>query len=382
MLRRESVLFSPTQIGSLTVPNRFIASAVSFRDADQYGFPSQYELNHIKRLARGRTGLIIPGYMYTAKSARVHLWQNGMSSTCHADAWKDIIDEVHSYGSKIIFQIAHAGIAQASEHNSPKGVSELFEGTEALTMPEIAQLVKTYGKAAKLLKSAGADGIQLQCGNGFMLSQFLSPFTNKRHDMYGGSVQNRCRIVKEIINEIKRNTSEDFIIVSKINGSDQVKGGITPDIAAQNIQILAKEGVKLFEVTTGLIYPWAFAKINNKMLRGRLPLLYNQLIDKNKSEDFGKSIDIELIAKWKKMNPDVKFSLSRGPRDFNRMEETVKNESVDMISLGRPLLKEPYLVQKFYDGSSESDCDNCNQCYFNPPYMALHCPKSHPLPVE
>ena len=310
-----------------------------------------------------------------------------MSSTCHADAWRDVIDEVHGYGSKIIFQIAHCGIAQGP-YNAvqgpyvPKGVSQLFDGTRALTIPEISELVKTYGRAAKLLRSAGADGIQIQCANGFMLSQFLSPFTNRRHDVYGGSLQNRIRIVKEIIAEIKKAAGEDFTIISKINWSDQVKGGITPDIAAQNISILANEGVKFFEISAGLLYPWSIEKNNRHSLKGKIPILYNELIEKNKSSDAGKPAPLDCVKKFKALNPDAKFSISRGPRSFDEMEKLVKEQNVDLISLGRPLLKEPYLIQKFYDGTSESDCDNCNQCMLNPPYITLHCPKSKPLPVE
>lgn len=88
MLHRHSPLFSPFKIGPIEVANRFIASAISFRDSDPYGFPSKNEQDHIIRLARGQVGLIITGFMYSVKDSRVDLWQNGFSSTCHADAWK------------------------------------------------------------------------------------------------------------------------------------------------------------------------------------------------------------------------------------------------------------------------------------------------------
>lgn len=389
MLHRDSPLFTPFKIGPLEVSNRFIASAISFRDADQYGFPSKSEQDHIKRLARGQVGLIITGFMYSEKDARVDLWQDGFSSTCHADAWREIVDVVHSYGSKIIIQIAHSGVSRSRTFGGispqmPKAVSSLFNGaTQALSIAEIATLVKSFGRSAKLMQSVGVDGIELQCGYGFMLSQFLSPLTNRRHDIYGGSVQNRARIITDIIKEIKHNTdSSKFSIFAKINGSDQVKGGVTPAIAKQTISILANEGVNLFEISHGLVYPWRNAKSKKNQITQKIPRLYNEFIEKNKTSDFGNPIKKEIIFDFKKTNPGVAFAMNGNLRNFQDMENLIKDGTCDMVSLGRPLLKEPFLVQKFYGSTEESDCDNCNQCLMNPPYLTLHCHKSFPLPID
>lgn len=390
MLHRQSPLYTPFKIGPIEVSNRFIASAISFRDADQYGFPSKSEQDHIKRLARGQVGLIITGFMYSEKDARVDLWQDGFSSTCHADAWKEIVDTVHSYGSKIIIQIAHSGVSRCHIPNGltqqiiPKGVSSLFNGAiQALSIAEITTLVRSFGRSAALMQSVGVDGIELQCGYGFMLSQFLSPLTNRRHDMYGGSLQNRARIITDIIKEIKRNTdSSKFAIIAKINGSDQVKGGVTPEIAKQTISILANEGVNLFEISHGLIYPWRNVKRKMNQLTQKIPRLYNDMIEKNKTRDFGQPIKKEVVAEFKKTNPEIAFAMNGNLRRFNDMENLIKDGTCDMVSLGRPLLKEPYLVQKFYGSTEESDCDNCNQCLKNPPYLTLHCHKSYPLPID
>lgn len=228
-------------------------------------------------------------------------------------------------------------------------MSTLFNGaTQALSIAEIASLVKSFGRSAQLMQSVGVDGIELQCANGFMLSQFLSPFTNKRQDMYGGSIQNRARTMKEIISEIKRNTdSSKFSIIAKINGSDQDKGGVTPEMAKQTISFLANEGIDLFKISHGLIYPWRNVKRSQKRQRQKLPSLFDEMIHKNKTKDFGEPISKEVVADFKKKNPNAVLAMNGNLRQFSVMEDLIKNGTCDLISLGRPLLKEPYLIQKF-----------------------------------
>ncbi|OHT02703.1 NADPH dehydrogenase [Tritrichomonas foetus] len=388
MISENRALFQPGTIGKLKISNRFIASSISYRDADQYGFPSDSEQDHIRRLARGRVGLIIPGYMYTSKSGRTRIWQLGMSSSVHADAWKDVIDDVHKLGSKIILQIAHGGIASSTEliKGVPKGPSAIIPKTQQMTIADIEQVIQSYVKAAKRLMQAGADGIEIQCGHGFLLSQFLSPFLNKRHDGYGGSIANRARIVKEIVEEIRKvKTYDEFAIIAKINGDDSIKkGGMTPSMCGQTVNILSKAGVDLFEITSGLISPW-------NIIRGKRkedfedfdhPLFHQHLRGNYMDTDFVEGYNVESLKKIREMNPNASFSVVGGHRHLEKMEDLVKNQITDYVSLGRPLLKDPFLVERFYSGkATESDCDNCNICYMNPPYMSVHCPKSQVLPL-
>ena len=387
MLKQATSIFSPGQIGNLQISNRFIASAISYRDADQYGFPSDSELDHVRRLARGRVGLIIPGYMYTSKNGRTRLWQDGMSSTCHAESWRSVIDNVHELGSKIVFQIAHGGLAAPSEMIKavPKGPSPVLPNTQQLTMSEIEYIIQSYVKAAKRLMDIGADGIELHCGHGFLLSQFLSPLINRRVDDYGGSVLNRAKIIVEIVNEIKRiRNRDDFIIMAKINGDDALKkGGITPEICAQTVNILDRAGVDMFEITSGLISPWNIVrgKKSESFVDFDHPHFTNFFKSHFLDTEFKEGYNVEYLKIIKRMNPNVMFSVVGGHRQLDEMEKLVSSGVTDFISLGRPLLKDPFLVDKFYNGKiKESDCDNCNICYMNPPYMSVHCPKSKVIP--
>ncbi|OHT08386.1 oxidoreductase, FAD/FMN-binding family protein [Tritrichomonas foetus] len=391
-IREKSILFSQGTIGNLTVANRFIASAISYRDADQYGFPSDSEKNHIVRLARGRVGLIIPGYMFTSKTGRTRLYQDGMASSCHADAWVDVINEVHSLGSKIVFQVAHGGIVSSPETTkvTPRGPSAVIPGTQEMSIPEIEEIKRQYVKAANLLINAGADGIQIQCGHGFLLSQFLSPYLNKRKDKYGGSIINRARIVTEIVQTIRKNIDntplkQPFVITAKINGSDNIKGGLTPEMAGQTVGILKKAGVDLFEISSGLVSAWNTVrgkKSDNDQSDDPNKPLYQAIAQNADDTPFTEGYNVEHAEYIKKLNPEAILSAVGGNRNFDTMEKIVADGKTDFISLGRPLLKDPFLVDKFLGGKADaSDCDSCNICFVHPPYVSVHCPKSKVIPL-
>ena len=381
----KSILFTPHNIGPISIANRFIASSISYRDADQYGFPSDSEKDHILRLARGRVGLIVPGFMFTSKNGRTRIYQNGMSSSCHADAWKDIIKQVHESGTKVMFQISHGGIMSSQEtiKTTPKGPSAIIQGTAELTIPEIEEIKKTYIKAAQHCIEAGADGVQIQCGHGFLLSQFLSPLLNKRRDPYGGSIINRARIVKEIVEGIKKLGASNFAITTKINADDCVKGGVTPEICMQTVSLLHKAGVDMFEISSGLLSPWNTVRgeKKNDFDDPNRPL-YAHLTHLANETPFTEGYNVESAAYIKKMNPEATISVVGGNKTFEKMEKIIAENQADFVSLGRPLLKDPFLIERFYEGKiTESDCDNCNICYANPPYMSVHCPKSKVIPL-
>ena len=376
MSRAGSVLFSPHRIGPMVVPNRFIRSPICMGSADKNGMPDKSELDHMIDLAKGKCGLIVPGFMYPVETGRCFIGQTGFTNDAHADAWKDTVEKIHALGSKIVFQIAHAGCASRPEgiEGEPRGPSGFLPGTRAMTIAEIEELIQSYADATKRLVRIGADGIMIHCAHGYGLAQFLSPYANKRTDKYGGSVENRARIVREICAVVRKAAPEGFAIIAKINGHDGRPGGTTPDLCAQNVAIMRKEGVHLFEISCGFL---------NAMVMSRAILREGLTIRNGSKEDFERWNGLRSMINpefpfWngytqkyaevvRRANPGVDLAIVGGNRDFRAMEELVEQGKCEMVSIGRPFIRDPFLIKKFLEGKVDaSACVSCNQCFCFP----------------
>jgi 2,4-dienoyl-CoA reductase-like NADH-dependent reductase (Old Yellow Enzyme family) len=204
--------------------------------------------------------------------------------------------KIHSFGSKIVLQLADGGVASnpAAIDGVPRGASGYLPGTREMSIPEIEDLVQAFANAAKRAVRIGWDGVMVHCAHGYGLSQFLSPFSNRRTDRYGGSIENRARIVQEIVMELKKVVPDRFAIVCKINGHDGLENGVTPEICARNVELLSKEGVHLFEIST---------RFQDRMVMSRAILQEGRTVRGGSSEE---------IAQWKeilkKINPAFPFS--------------------------------------------------------------------------
>jgi 2,4-dienoyl-CoA reductase-like NADH-dependent reductase (Old Yellow Enzyme family) len=218
--------------------------------------------------------------MFALKSGRTTVGQCGFSSDAHAAAWADPVRQMQSFGAKVIFQIADG----------------YRPGTRAMSIAEVEQLVQAFADAARRVVRIGGDGIMVHCAHGYGLSQFLSPFSNRRTDRYGGSLENRARVVVEIIREMKKVIPLNFPIVCKINGHDGIDEEVTPEICARNVQLLRKEGVELFEISTGF---------QNVMVLSRGLLVEGRTVRNGSKEE---------IARWKEIlraiNPEFPFSVT------------------------------------------------------------------------
>ncbi|OHT11017.1 N-ethylmaleimide reductase [Tritrichomonas foetus] len=172
----DNLVFSPIQIGSMNLKNRIMRSATHEGTTTDDGFPTKRLLNVIKNLALGDVGLIVPGYFSISKEGIAAKRQSHLFTQEHANSWKDTVSFVHSKGSKIVFQLAHAGIAASKS----VGPSQFFKMNDALTIPEIEVIIDDFVKSAKLAYSINVDGVQLHAAHGYLLSEFLSPITNRR----------------------------------------------------------------------------------------------------------------------------------------------------------------------------------------------------------
>ena len=226
-------LFDASTINGMHLANRFVRSATWEGMATQDGQVTPQLTDTMVALAIGGVGLIISGHTYVTREGQASPWQLGIYEDSQIDGLKSMTAAVHAAGGKIVVQLAHAGhFALEKAIGTVPVVASNFEGlaqaprTE-LSVVDIQDLENSYTEAAQRACDAGFDGIQLHSAHGYLFSQFLSPWFNRRTDEYGGTIDNRVRIHVETIRAIRQAVGEDFPILVKMNCEDYSEGGLT-----------------------------------------------------------------------------------------------------------------------------------------------------------
>ena len=356
--RETSVLFTPIPIGSVTVPNRFVRSATHEFMAGDGGRTTERHIELFRKLAEGEVGLIITGHAYVHPNGIASPHQTGIHDDRLIETLQSIPQAVHAFSSKIFLQIAHSG-RQTKERLtdgtpiSPSAVYDpVFKVTpREMTPEEIRGMINDFIQAARRAKEAGFDGVQVHGAHGYLLSSFLSPHTNRRGDAWGGSIENRVRIVVEIVRGIRVLLGRLFPVILKINSTDFLPAGLTLEDAVETARILQGEGLDAIEVSGGMSEAG-----RGSVWTGLRP-----------EEDEG--YFVENASKFKTALTIPVFGLG-GNRTFAVMERFVREGRVDLISLSRPLVREPDLIRNFRLGlAAHSNCISCNKC-FNPRGLA------------
>jgi 2,4-dienoyl-CoA reductase-like NADH-dependent reductase (Old Yellow Enzyme family) len=238
---------------------------------------------------------------------------------------------------------------------------------------EIMEMIKAFGAAARRAVEAGADGIQLHGAHGYLINEFLSPFFNSRTDSWGGSDENRFQFLKEVLQEIKTVVPDGFPILVKLSTNDYTpKEGITLSLAPRYAGWLAKLGIAGLEVSCGTgnysymnmcrgdvptdeflkALPW-WQKPMGRLMIGKLEGKY----------DLEEGYNLEAAKKIKPVLGNTPLFLVGGMRTVSHMEEVLESGHADFISMSRPFIREPFLVNKIKDGKMDRvSCVSCNRC--------------------
>ena len=349
-----SILFTPVGIGPLTLRNRFARSATHDYMADDAGFVTEANVGLFARLAEGEVGLIITGHANVQPAGKASPRQMGVHDDRFVEGLARIPAAVHQYPSKVFLQIAHAG-RQTKPRDCgcvPVSPSSVYDPVtkvmpRELSGQEIQALVQDFVSAGRRAKRAGFDGVQLHAAHGYLLSSFLSPHTNRRTDMWGGTVENRARVMLEALRGIKSACGRDFPVIVKLNSTDFLEGGLTVDDAVVVARLLEAEGIDGIEVSGGMA----------EAGRGSVwPGLRGE-------EDEG--YFVANAARVKRAVRVPVFGLG-GIRTLAAAERIVHDGLADLVSLSRPLIRDPFLVKHFREGrTAKSECVSCNKC-FNP----------------
>ncbi len=375
-----SNLFTPIKIGDLEVKNRLVHSATYEAMARETGEVTDELVNKYLTLAKGEVGLIISSHLFVHPLGRAHKYQAGIHSDDMISGLRKVAEVVHQEGGRILFQLSHAGRQTSKDviGRTPLGPSHVgrdpvkFVKPQRMSEDEIQDVILAFGQAARRATEAGSDGVQLHGAHGYLINQFLSPFFNRRRDDWGGSDRNRFRFLNEVFLEVRRGLPKGMPILVKINAHDHTpRAGITPPLAVKYARWLKDLGIDGLEVSCGTV-AYSFMStcqgdVPVRELLRALPwwekpfgsVVLRRLAGKHR---FQEAYNLEAAKMIKAALGEIPLLLVGGLRRVSQMEEILEQGHADLISMGRPFIREPFLVKHIRQGADRVACVSCNRC--------------------
>jgi len=340
-------LFGPYHIGNLELKNRFARSATWDNTADSSGAVTDDSVAIYEKLSKGGVGLIVTGFAFVAPDGQALPRQYGAHSDEMIPGLRKLVKTAHRGGAKIVLQIMHAGVNSAYLPRAgivASAVSikqDITTPHREMTDEKIEGIIAQFTSAALRGREAGFDAIQLHCAHGYLLSQFLSPLFNLRTDRWGGSPENRRRFHFELVQKVRQAVGRDFPLLIKFGIQDDSDGGLPLSEGLETAKQLVDQGINAIEVSGGV---------------GRGPAAGG----KNPPEQV---IYRERAAALKRA-VTVPVMLVSGVRRLETAQSIVDSGDADLVSMSRPLIREPDLIARWQKGdSSSSDCVSCFRCH-------------------
>ncbi|SEP47329.1 NADH:flavin oxidoreductase [Propionispora vibrioides] len=388
-------VFTEAHIAGIKLKNKIIRSATHEGLADEVGNPSEALIKKYEVLAKGGVGAIITGYaaiMKNGKSPLVNMLM--IDKDERIQYYKRLVERVHQYNIPIFLQITHCGRQTFSKTTglptvAPSAIKDKLYNEDIpqeLNESGIYEIVENFASAIERAKKAGFDGVQLQLSHGYLLSSFLSPHMNKRIDKWGGSSENRFRIVKEIMKKSREKVG-DFPIIAKINGYEKSKDGLKLDEAILIAKYLESSRCNAIEVSCGIAeegfmasrgsFPFEMIAKYNHLMKKVPKILYPlvKIVLKNRfaspEPKYLYNVD---NAKKIKENIKIPVIVVGGIRKLEDIKSIINYGQSDFISMARPFIIEPDIVKKFMEGKQqESGCIDCNYCQIGIEESFLKC---------
>lgn len=341
-------IFEPGRIGNLEVKNKLIVPPMLTEFAAEDGRLTERYIRYYEEKAKGGWGLIIcednvvdpfgAGFKRIAG-----LWSDDMM-----EEHKELVERVHKAGAKIAVQVYHAGRESSSviTGRRPVAPSPVQDPTQKetpkeLTNEEVRELVEKFAQAIRRCKEAGYDAIELHGAHGYLINQFMSPFSNKRTDEYGGNFMNRLRFPIQIIERAKALVGEHYPIIFRISADEMVEGGLTIEDTKIIAQILEEKGVAALHVSAGVYKSGAIVSA---------PTVIKTAIFSDYAKEIKRVVNIPVFTVNKIIYPMVAESL-------------LKEGKADFIAMGRASIADPYLPMKAKQGKFDEIiyCIGCRQ---------------------
>jgi len=333
-------LFETTKISNMELKNRFICSAIWEGLADDDGHVTSELIQHYHELAEGGVGTIITGFSNVMDFDKPTHNMNGIYDDVFINEYRELVGNVHEHNVNIIMQIVHGGTKWG-----PSAVKHKTTDTtpKEMTTDDINTVIEAFKSAALRVKKAGFDGVQLHAAHGFLLSMFLNPSYNIRRDEYGGSIENRAKIIFETYEAVREAVGPDFPVLIKVNCEDFMDKGLTFEDSLYVCKTLSDMGIDLIEVSGG----------SYSSRKGEGPM---RETENNESyfKDHATKIADEV---------NVPVALVGGNRRIEKMTEILNSTHIDYFSIARPFIREPDLINRWMAEDLDStECVSCEGC--------------------
>ncbi len=342
-------LFSPVQLGSLTLRNRIVFPPMSTKFAAADGTVTERMINYYEARAMGGAGLVTLEATYVHPSGNSFSRGLGLSDDRMIPGLKNMVSRMKKHGARVSIQLQHGGRAANSAAtgqavlvvSSIPGVTS-YTDTREISEEEIAMLISAWGDAAVRAREAGLDAIELHGAHGYLISQFFSPYTNHRQDEWGGSLENRMRFALEVYREVRRRVGDDFPITYRMSAVEGLAGGITLEDSQALSRALVAEGINGLHVSVGL-------RETNFMVSPP------SCVPRGWNADLSRSIR-------ESINAAVPVIVAGRVTDEDVAERILEEEKADLVAMGRALIADPFLPDKLQNSHKPIiRCISCNE---------------------
>ena len=350
MSAEQNKLLEPFKIGSLTLRNRIVLAPMGTYYIAADGSVTKRLIDYHTRYAKGGIGLIIPeGTCVDEKESSVMSPCLATSHNRYMPGLNELAESVKEQGAAIFGQISHAGHQTKIENIkgltpvAPSAIPSQFFGVvpKELNQAKINEIQDSFAEAALRLQIAHFDGTEIHGANGYLLTQFLSPRTNKRKDKYGGSIENRARMSLEILEKVRAKTRTDFVVGYRLCAHERLPGGITPEDVVAFAKMLEKAGIDYIHVTTG---------VSDSMLYAFPPMYVSRGLNTPLAQMVKEAVKVPVMC--------------AGTFTYESGDKAIKEGKTDLVVIGRGHLADPELSLKLKNGREDDirPCIRCNGC--------------------
>jgi len=389
-LSAASLAFTPLRLGPLEAAGRVFKTATAETRASEDGFVTDELVEAYDEWASGGTPLIITGNLYVSPQGKSTYRMCGVDADDKVPGLARLAETVHRHGGKLVGQLNHCGRQVIQGHTgvddpvSASAVSEPTMGTRprALRGDEIPGVIESFASAAVRCRDAGFDGVQVHLAHGYLLSQFLTAHTNRRTDEWGGSLENRARLGREVVREVRRRVGPGCAVLLKLNGHDRLPGrrGLDTEELVEIARWLETDGADAVEVSNGHYesgfpmmagsfdgfyralavhgigqYMNAFRRSSMRYAGGLFDALSRRLWPAQE----GFNLD---YARAFKEALGIPVICVGGFHTRTAIESALASGAADAVSCARAFIADPWLVEHLRTGVAGPRCDYCNQC--------------------
>jgi 2,4-dienoyl-CoA reductase-like NADH-dependent reductase (Old Yellow Enzyme family)/thioredoxin reductase len=344
----------------MEIKNRIVMPPMATHYASPEGFVTDRQIAYYMERARGGVGYITVEHTGILQQGKASPKMLLISSDEHGSRIERMIEAVHRVGGKIVVQINHAGRQTSSAVTgspivgpSPISCPTRNEIPRELSVGEIEEITEAFSIAAQRVKNAGADGVELHMAHGYLICSFLSSFSNRRSDRYGGDIDGRTRFARDVLNAVRNQVGPDFPIICRLSGDEYVDGGLKIEETKQIAQILEKEGADALHVSACNVVS---GYLNQP------PYYVEEGVFVHLAEAIKSVVNIPVITVGRIRNPVM-------------ADQIVRDGKADFVSMGRALIADPYLPEKAKEGRFEEiiPCISCNRCIQTQRKEAIRC---------